>query len=458
MKNIHMRTLRMTTVVFAAVTSVALQAASLNVSTPYFQSLNFDADKNSGLDGIVVAYNTQDASMTFDSGGSAVTKWERFSQLGGAYAEEIPFSPEGQGKATATASKGDYGYIITTANRTYYYWVTDYSEHRFSLSGVNVSPESDCSSTVLDIECTGSPIHYYGISGRNFTLSSEIKVEYRSLVWDDEEKVFRQDDTETILEQPKTHVLLDATLCDTDYRISGDRFLEAWGEGVSATTASYTAVATEVHATAEQAEKSTEGSNEISSGDDTTLGGSAPADIDFTAYVSDAVIHDEWQIASDPEFDDILYRFNQRDLSYTFRDEGVFYVRFIGSNADGSCEAYSDVFTINIGASELKCPNAFSPLSTPGVNDEWKVSYRSIVSFKCHIFNRYGVEMCSFNDPSLGWDGKYRGKLVKPGVYYYVIDARGADGRHYKLSGDINILDYKGIPRESDSEAEPVTP
>ena len=29
-----------------------------------------------------------------------------------------------------------------------------------------------------------------------------------------------------------------------------------------------------------------------------------------------------------------------------------------------------------------------------------------------------------------------------PVVYYYVIKARGADGKNYKLSGDINIVGY----------------
>ena len=33
--------------------------------------------------------------------------------------------------------------------------------------------------------------------------------------------------------------------------------------------------------------------------------------------------------------------------------------------------------------------------------------------------------------------------LVKPGVYYYVLEALGSDGKKYKLSGDINIIRYK---------------
>ena len=119
------------------------------------------------------------------------------------------------------------------------------------------------------------------------------------------------------------------------------------------------------------------------------------------------------------------------------------YVRFVCANASGECEYYGPTYEISIGASSLKCPNAFSPGNADGVNDEWKVSYSSIVDFECHIFNRHGQKMTSFSDPAQGWDGKYKGKLVPAGVYYYVITARGADGKKYNLSGDINIVNYK---------------
>ncbi len=76
------------------------------------------------------------------------------------------------------------------------------------------------------------------------------------------------------------------------------------------------------------------------------------------------------------------------------------------------------------------------------MNDQWRVSYKSITDFDCHIFNRWGQEMAHLTDPSQGWDGRYGGKTVPPGVYYYVIKAQGADGKNYKLSGDINIVGY----------------
>ncbi len=91
----------------------------------------------------------------------------------------------------------------------------------------------------------------------------------------------------------------------------------------------------------------------------------------------------------------------------------------------------------------LKCPNAFTPFNQDGVNDIWKVSYSSIIEFECHIFNRSGRKIISFTDPSQGWDGRFGGKFVPAGAYYYVIKARGADGKDYKLSGDINLIDYK---------------
>ena len=48
--------------------------------------------------------------------------------------------------------------------------------------------------------------------------------------------------------------------------------------------------------------------------------------------------------------------------------------------------------------------------------------------------------MATLTHPSQGWDGKYKGKFVPNGVYFYVIRARGADGKKYNLSGDINII------------------
>ena len=135
--------------------------------------------------------------------------------------------------------------------------------------------------------------------------------------------------------------------------------------------------------------------------------------------------------------------FSQDEVQYTFEEAGTTYWRFYGANSDGSCEYFGDPIPVNIGESVLICPNFFSPGTTEEVNDVWKVSYKSIVEFHCWIYNRWGNLIKEFTDPSDGWDGTYRGKLVGTGVYFYVIRAKGSDGKEYKLSGDINILHYQ---------------
>ncbi|MDE5674881.1 MAG: gliding motility-associated C-terminal domain-containing protein, partial [Muribaculaceae bacterium] len=120
------------------------------------------------------------------------------------------------------------------------------------------------------------------------------------------------------------------------------------------------------------------------------------------------------------------------------------YVRCIVSNEDGSCEHYGDIYKIDIGNSELNIPNVFSP-DGDGINDEWKVSYRSLFDFKCWIFDRQGHQVFYTEDPSIGWDGRRGNNPVRSGVYYYIITATGSDGKRYKKCGDINVLLSKSI-------------
>jgi gliding motility-associated-like protein len=174
--------------------------------------------------------------------------------------------------------------------------------------------------------------------------------------------------------------------------------------------------------------------------DSSTLGGSAPCEITFTAIPTDAAIYHEWEFSSTSDFEDILDRYSDNVFTYTFNNQGTTYVRYIAGDNAGACFYEGDVYSISIGVSSLECPNAFSPYNQDGVNDEWKVSYQSLISFECHIFNRWGTEICSFTDPSQGWDGRYKGKFVPSGTYFYVIKAEGSDGVKYKKSGDINIL------------------
>ena len=104
-------------------------------------------------------------------------------------------------------------------------------------------------------------------------------------------------------------------------------------------------------------------------------------------------------------------------------------------------EGEAQPFVVSISESVLEMPNAFSP-NGDGYNDIYKAKegYQSIVSFKAVIFNRWGQKLYSWDNIEGGWDGKFHGKTVPDGVYFVVVNARGADGREYKIRRDVNVL------------------
>lgn len=422
-------------------------AVGLTFSGNALPAVEVRPESNTGLDMIYVLDGLSGASASVDYSGAA-PKWFRFSNMGGGYAEEITAGIETSGsRSTLTRLEPDMGYIVEIDGRNSCFYIIDYSRHQLEVTSVFAPENLDCSSTIVELTGSGDAIHFFTINGQQRTLSREMLLTWNTLEWDDESESFIQTEAHKTLDYLTVETsCTPPAYCNTAFTLTGDRFLEAWGRGISVSSPAFAPNAVEVHTSARQLfgydrDDPDYVSNSVVDNKE-ALGGSAPAEIEFSAQGTDAMIHTEWQIARDAGFEYILNRVSGAEITYTFRDEGTQYVRFVGSNADGSCEAYGDVYEVSIGSSLLKCPNAFSPGASEGVNDEWKVAYRSLTEFKCWIFDRYGTQMCYLDNPERGWDGRYRGKLVKPGVYYYVIQAKGADGKNYKKSGDINIIRY----------------
>lgn len=402
-------------------------------------------DKSTGLDKIYVAYSAGDLTSMELAGASGALSVQRYSNLGGGYSEPVQVRWVGS-TAVIDRPAGNMGYIITDQDRSQYIWLVDYSTQKFSISSASAYSPQECDNTRISVVGNGPAIQYFTIDGRPVELSRDIEIAYTTEVWNEAGLSFdRAATVKTIPHLTDPIVITPAFLCATDVAVRGDRFLKAWGMEAEAVTPTIEPNGLEIHATVEQTnlpEDVDEVGSNIIGGEDGGQESSAPADMKLTAYITDAVIHSEWQITEDSNFDNIDYRFNEPEVDYTFDEEGTYYMRFVGSDATGSCSVYSDVFTVSIGASDLRIPNAFTP-NDDGVNDVWKVAYRSLLEFKCWIFDRYGNEIYHFEDPNDGWDGKYRGKPVKSGVYFYVIEAKGSDGKKYKKGGDINIVGFK---------------
>lgn len=398
-------------------------------------------ESSTGLNNIFVVFNTRDCRFTFTSGDTSNISVSKFSSMGGGYSQEVSNIEKDQNSVSFPLTSEDLGYIIDVNGKMYYYWIVNYANHEMSLNNISPSEDTECDYSVLKIDGSASPINYYTINGQPRVLSREIKLEYTTQIFNKEIKEYEKINETKVYESISNYLSVSPpAYCSTYFTLSGDRFLSEWGRELIAQSMIIQPSAVSCETEAVQV-FSEEGSN-VMKGDSNELGGSAPADISFLAHTTDAVIHYEWQMCNNTNFENPEYRFYQQDLDYTFTETGTWYLRFIGTNSEGTCETIGDTYTVSIGESALECPNAFSP-NGDGVNDIWKVSYRSLINFHCEIFNRNGQLIYSFDDPSNGWDGTWHGKTVKPGVYYYVIVAEGSDSKQYKKSGDINIINSR---------------
>ena len=395
---------------------------------------------NTGDMAVYVLYSAQGVSMNYTASiDPDNVSWQEIviNDLGERVYNNIDVNHNGN-VTSLSPVVADRGYIIKEGDsKTTYLWVIDYSKCRLKINSVHVDQEnSDCGTAILLVDGYGPEIKY----DTNKTLDREIKVSYKTLSWDNDDCTWNEKDVVEKEKYLKSTIAVPAPYCDTRFTVSGDKFLEFWEEGESKTSETLQTKAINIETTAVQEERDHE--NEQNSGGN-ILGGSAPATVTFTAYCTDAVTYKEWQVSDNQDFTNLLMNFSQDEVEYTFTDAGTTYWRFYGANSDGSCEYIGDTYVVSIGESVLQCPNIFSPANKDGINDEWKVSYKSIVEFHCWIYNRWGNLVKEFTDPSDGWDGTYGGKLVNAGVYFYVIRAKGSDGKVYKLSGDINILRYE---------------
>ena len=73
-------------------------------------------------------------------------------------------------------------------------------------------------------------------------------------------------------------------------------------------------------------------------------------------------------------------------------------------------------------------PSAFTP-NNDGINDCFGVSHwGSVTGFNMIIFNRYGEKVFSSNNPSVCWDGTFKGVKQNTGAFVYIINANGICG------------------------------
>lgn len=392
-----------------------------------------------GVDNVQIEYTSQS---------DKTHRWFRYRT---SYKDAEPVSSTQNGRTSVISHiENGFGYFVEEENKMEqsYIWIADYNLYPIVLGSLTVSDgSSPCSSVRLMGDYTIPEIYYFTpVGGDRKTLPRYFSVTYNSLKWNEELQTFENIELEETNVTEPFERTYSAPLCDTEFTLKGDTYGSYFNKEQILVSDFYESKRTELHADTTIISGQT---TNISS--DENSGMSAPVEIQFSAIANEPVAAlYNWKIYRKEEGEDNPFvQFTGDNVDYTFNEAGDFVAAVEVSDRTGTCVSNAE-FQLQITESSLDVPNVFSPGSTPGVNDEFKVAYKSIIRFEGWIYNRWGVLMYHWTNPAEGWDGKKGGKYVSPGVYYYIIDAQGSDGIHYKKKGDINILRSKNSSNEKD--------
>ncbi len=110
------------------------------------------------------------------------------------------------------------------------------------------------------------------------------------------------------------------------------------------------------------------------------------------------------------------------------------------------CNIFTNVTVIVDKVQNVYIPNIFSP-NEDGFNDQFyvfgNVEVAQVREF--HIYDKWGnqvftAENIPANDPASGWDGKYRGERMQPGVFVYYGIIEFIDGSELFIEGDVTLI------------------
>lgn len=156
--------------------------------------------------------------------------------------------------------------------------------------------------------------------------------------------------------------------------------------------------------------------------------------ISFTNLSSQDAINFKWLFGDG----DSLVTNSRAIIEHEYNATGVFNACLIAINAAGCADTVCKEVTTLIEPA-LDVPNAFTPLSGD-VNSRIFVRGFGFAKMKFTIWARWGEKVFETNDKRIGWDGRYKGKLLPMDVYAYTVDVEFSDGTKATKKGDITLI------------------
>ena len=148
--------------------------------------------------------------------------------------------------------------------------------------------------------------------------------------------------------------------------------------------------------------------------------------------------------------DSILTTIYDVNPVYTYENSGRYMVKLVASKETPNFTC-RDTFYLKdylvVDTSLVKVAPVFTP-NGDGINDILIIKTRSLESIDFQIFNRWGRSVHHFSrngyipaDSVLAaWDGRIGNKLATPGTYFYVVNAKGRDGKQRRKKGFVQMI------------------
>lgn len=334
------------------------------------------------------------------------------------------------------------GYILEIdGTPLYHLWFFDYTQHQPIFHSFNLLDEN-CDETRLVASVEIPAMEYYSSTGVKRTISRDFSLKYQTLVWNETESVFKEEEkTLTRTQNETTEDLvfsLDNVYANTDFVLSGDQYASQFSLQNKIEYSDYSAIKPIVKAEGVLTPRTDKWERDRGSESERrNLEGSAPMEVSLNAYANTPLVRDfTWYIYNELTPDAYGY-YREQSFQYKFSAYGNYVARVVVTT-DGGCVA-KDSIKIKVAESALEVPNVFTP-NGDGANDEFCVAFKSLIKFNIWIYNRWGRLVFSSNSASNCWDGYIGNTKAATGAYFYVIEAKGSDGKEYKKSGDINLL------------------